>query len=188
MIAGVVLAAGESSRLGSPKQLVRVKERTLLVHTADCLVRGGCARVAVVLGASMEKIVPTLIGLEAKVVVNEDWREGIASSIRAGISALADEVEAVVLATCDQPRLEPDVVRRLIARFDGVPECMVACEYAGTVGVPALFGRGRFEELLQLRGESGARRLLRGNIDRVVRVPWPGGTFDVDLPSDREKI
>ena len=188
MIAGVVLAAGESSRLGSPKQLVRVKERTLLVHTADCLVRGGCARVAVVLGASMEQIVPTLIGLPARVVVNEDWREGIASSIRAGISALADEVEAVVLATCDQPRLEPDVVRRLIARFDGAPGSMVACEYAGTVGVPALFGRGRFAELLQLRGASGARQLLRGNLDRVVRMPWPGGTFDVDLPSDREKI
>jgi len=188
VIAGVVLAAGCSSRLGSPKQLVLVEQRTLVSQAVNCCVRGGCARVAVVLGASLETVLPTVRGLAADVLVNEDWREGIASSIRAGVSALSEEVEAVVLATCDQPRLSSDVVRRLIAGFDGVPGRMVACEYAGTVGVPALFGRSCFEELLQLRGDSGARRLLRRNLETVVRVPWPGGAFDVHLLSDREKI
>lgn len=188
MIAGVVLAAGGSRRLGSPKQLVQVKERTLLFHTASCLVEGGCARVFVVLGALRETIGPTLVGLPVTVVVNEGWREGIASSIRAGIEALPEEVTAVVLAACDQPLLEPDVVRRLIAGFDGAPRCMVACAYAGTVGVPALFGRGRFEELLQLRGDSGARQLLRRNLDEVERVRWSSGWYDIDLPSDRDEV
>jgi len=188
VIAGVVLAAGASSRLGSPKQLVQVHGRTLLMHAADCCARGGCARVSVVLGAALDTIVPTLTGLSIRVVANEGWREGIASSIRAGVSALPEEVEAVVLATCDQPLLEPDVVRRLIAGFDGAPARMVACEYAGTLGVPALFGRGRFEELLELRGDSGARQLLRRNLESVVRLPWPGGAFDVDLPTDRDEI
>jgi molybdenum cofactor cytidylyltransferase len=188
VIAGIVLAGGGSSRLGSPKQLVLLKGRTLLVHAADCCLSGGCEPVIVVLGASRETIEPTLSGLPVRVVVNEDWREGIASSIRAGISALPDGVEALVLATCDQPELEPDVVRRLIKGFDGTPGRMVACAYGGTVGVPALFGRDRFEGLLQLRGDSGARQLLRGNLESVVRVPWSGGAFDLDLPSDREKI
>jgi len=188
VIAGVVLAAGGSSRLGSPKQLAPLGDRTLLLHAADCCVAGGCEPVLVVLGASLEKIQPTLHGHPAKVVVNKDWREGIASSIRAGISALPEETAAVVLATCDQPRLTPDVVRRLIAGFDGAPRGMVACEYASTVGVPALFGRGRFEELLRLRGDSGARQLLRRDPDSVLRVRWPGGAFDVDRPSDRREI
>jgi molybdenum cofactor cytidylyltransferase len=188
VIAGVVLAAGGSSRLGSPKQLVQVKGRTLLAHAADCCLSAGCEPVFVVLGASLETIEPTLSGLPVTVVVHSGWREGLASSIRAGISALPEEVEALVLATCDQPLLEPDVVRRLIAGFDGAPGRMVACEYDGTVGVPALFGRDRFEELIRLRGDSGARQLLRRNPGSVVRVPWSGGAFDVDLPSDREKI
>jgi len=187
MIAGVVLAAGESSRLGSPKQLVKVHDRTLLNHTLDCCVNGGCAWVAVVLGAAMDTILPTLTGLPSEVVINEQWREGIASSIRSGVSALPAEAEAVVLATCDQPLLKSDVVRRLIQGFDGDPARMVACVYAGAVGVPALFGRGRFDELLRLRGDSGARRLLRANLESVVTVPWPGGAFDVDSPSDRDR-
>jgi molybdenum cofactor cytidylyltransferase len=142
----------------------------------------------VVLGASLETVLPKLRGSAVDVLINEDWREGIASSIRVGVSALSEEVEAVVLAVCDQPRLSPDVVRRLIAGFDGDPGCMVACEYAGTVGVPALFARGCFEKLLQLSGDRGARRLLRRDLESVVRVSWPGGAFDVDLPSDGEKI
>ena len=159
-----------------------------MLHTVDCLVQGGCERVLVVLGAGLETIAPTLVGLAASVVVNEGWREGIASSIRAGITALPEETEAVVLTTCDQPRLEPDVVRRLIAGFDGAPRRMLACAYAGTVGVPALFGRGCFEALLELRGDRGARQLLRKEPENVQRVPWPAGSFDVDRPSDLDEI
>jgi len=188
VIAGVVLAAGGSSRLGSPKQLVRVEERSLVVRAVESCLGGGCSRVSVVLGASAERIRPALRGRPVEVLVNDDWRSGIASSIRTAISALPDEAEGVVLAVCDQPRLSSDVVRRLIAAFDGAPERMVACEYAGTVGVPAVFGRGRFEELLQLRGDSGARQLLRKNLGTVVRLAWPDGALDLDLPADLGEI
>jgi molybdenum cofactor cytidylyltransferase len=188
VIAGVVLAAGASSRLGSPKQLLRVGGRSLVGHAAGCCSRGGCAHVAVVLGALAERIRPALRDLPVDLVHNENWREGIASSIRAGIASLPREVDAALLVTADQPRLTADVVRRLIEAYDGTPACMVACEYAGTLGVPALFARGHFDELLRLRGDRGARRLLRNRSGAVVRVPWPDGALDVDRPADLGKI
>jgi len=188
MIAGVVLAAGASTRLGSPKQLVEVRGRSLLRHATECCVDGGCEFVVVVLGAAAVQVRPELRGLRVKVVDNDGWREGIASSIRAGISALPQGVHAAVLLTCDQPRLTPPLVRRLIAAYDGTPGRMVACEYGDTVGVPALFGRDRFRDLMALRGDRGAKPLVSSHPGDVLRVPWPDGVVDVDLPEDRERI
>ena len=188
MIAGVVLAAGGSRRLGRPKQLVSVGGRSLVQHAADCCLAGGCKPVRVVLGASFARIRPRLQDLPVELLRNEDWQEGIASSMRIGVRELPAGVEAVLLATCDQPRLSPGVVRRLIAAFDGSPGGSAACEYAGTVGVPALFGAGRFEELLALRGDHGAKKLLLSNPGSLARVPWPDGAVDLDCPEDLDRI
>ena len=190
MIAAVVLAAGESSRLGRPKQLLPRRGRSLLRHAVDCATVAGCEPVVVVLGAGAEEMRGALSGAGARPVVNADWRSGLGSSVRAGVAALASSaagVRAVLLLACDQPRLEPVVLRRLVAAFDRGAR-IAACGYAGTVGVPALFDRALFDELLALDGREGARSVLRAHAAEVTAVPWPEGAVDVDTPEDLERL
>ena len=190
MIAAVVLAAGESSRLGRPKQLVAYRGRSLIRGAVEAALGGGCAPVVVVLGAQAEQVRQEIATLDVRAVVNSEWREGMAASVRAGIAELeatTDEVEAVVLTGCDQPHLSADVIRRLLEAYRGRAEravSMAACDYAGTLGAPALFARVEFGRLLALGGDLGARELLRAQADRVARIPWPEGARDVDAPDD----
>jgi molybdenum cofactor cytidylyltransferase len=190
VIAAVVLAAGESSRLGRPKQLVEYRGRSLLRGAVEAAREAGCSPVVVVLGARAEAVRPEVDSLEVRVVVNDRWREGMGGSVRAGIAALAGPgpaIEAAVLTACDQPRLSADVLRGLIEAYrdrDDRLATMAACAYAGTLGAPALFAQQEFGRLLALRGDRGARDLLRSRVARVVQVSWPEGARDVDSPED----
>ncbi len=187
MIAALILAAGGSARLGRPKQLVQLDGVSLLGRTVDSAIAGGCAPVVVVLGSRTEMMERALDGLPVRIVRNERWREGLSHSIRAGVAALMqlpDPIDAVLMLGCDQSRIRPEVVRKLRAAFDGAPGRMVASEYAGTVGVPAVFQRDRFEALLELRGDQGAKPVLLRHEEQVVRVSWPDGAFDIDRPED----
>lgn len=182
MIGAVVLAAGGSRRLGRPKQLVPWRGRPLVRRVARAALAAGCEPVVVVVGARAADVRATLDGLPVEIVVNPHWRRGLAGSIRAGIRRVARRgVTAAALLVCDQPRLTPAVLRRLIASHAGPPSGTAACAYAGTVGVPAIFPRSRFPELLALRGDRGAHRLLDG---RTRSVRWAGGAVDVDRPDD----
>jgi molybdenum cofactor cytidylyltransferase len=191
LIAAVVLAAGGSSRLGEPKQLLRAGGTSLLRSAVEAAVMGGCSPIFVVLGARADESRAELDGLPIEVVRNERWTDGMASSIHAGVAAVessAASAGGVLLLVCDQPALTQEVVRRVCDAFDGEPGRRVACEYAGTVGVPALFERSLFPRLLELTGDSGAKELLLQEPDRVVRVPWPEGAEDVDTPEDRSRL
>ena len=190
MIAAVVLAAGESSRLGRPKQLVEFRGRSLIRGAVEAAREAGCSPVVVVLGAKAETVRREIDPLEVRAVVNEGWREGMGGSVRAGITELVgggNGIEAAVLMVCDQPRLSAEVLRGLIEAYLGREDrtaTMAACAYAGTLGVPALFARGEFDRLLALQGDRGARDLLRARPGRVVRVSWPEGIRDVDSSGD----
>ena len=190
MIAAVVLAAGESSRLGRPKQLVEYRGRSLIRGAVEAALGAGCSPVVVVLGAQAERVRQEIEPLDVRAVVNPAWREGMAASVRAGIAeieATAGEVEAVVLTGCDQPHLSADVLRRLLEAYRGREDpaaSMAACDYAGTLGSPALFARTEFARLLALDGDRGARGLLRAEDERVIRICWPEGARDVDVPED----
>jgi molybdenum cofactor cytidylyltransferase len=181
-----VLAAGGSRRLGRPKQLLRIGDRTLVRRVVDAAGEGGCESVVVVLGAEAEAVRAALGGAAVEFVENARWNEGIASSIRSGIALVERKpaVRAALLLTCDQVELDGDVVRRVIEAFDGAAGGMVACEYAGTLGIPALFERSRFRELALLCGDAGAKSILLRDRDAVRRVPWPGGAAEADTPED----
>ena len=203
-VAVVVLAAGASSRLGTPKQLVRWRGRTLLrraAETALASVRPGTGDwrvtratavslgpVVVVLGADAQALRAELDGLAVHVVVNRRWRDGLASSLRAGLRAAVTASghrgpAAVLFLTCDQPYVTPSLLRRLVRRFRrGAP--IVACAYAGTLGVPALFARAHFADLLGLTGDHGAKRILARHRDAVAPVRFARGGTDVDRPRD----
>jgi molybdenum cofactor cytidylyltransferase len=180
----MVLAAGGSSRFGSPKQLVRVAGRPLL-HTAVTRaseVTGNA--VIVVLGSNAAEFAPLLRHSPGTVVMNHEWREGLGSSIRAGVARLPPTCNGVMLVLADQAAVTADDLRRLAGSWRKQPLYIAAALYSGTVGAPAIFPRGALRELARLRGDEGARTLLRRNADRLVRVPMPSAAIDVDTPED----
>ncbi len=176
-VAGVVLAAGASSRLGEAKQLVELGGERLLERSVRVAREAGLAPILVVLGCRAEEIQKQCRFAGTRVVVNENWAEGMGSSVRAGVAALnaeGAEVEGLVLMTCDQPAISVEHLRRLVEA--GAEGAAVGSSYAGRIGVPAFFPASRFGELLRLRGEEGARRLLVS----ANAVKLPGGELDVD--------
>jgi molybdenum cofactor cytidylyltransferase len=183
-IAAVVLAAGSSSRLGSAKQMARLGGRTLLERAVKTAVEAGFRPVFVVIAAGHETAfcvadVDNLPGDPVVVtVVNPEAAEGMASSIRAGVRA-AQEAEGIVVLACDQPAVTAEHLRLLAHGSDQV----VASAYAGRKGVPAYFPARAFGELLELRGDIGARKLLQG----ARSVELKGGELDVDTVEDLEQ-
>lgn len=185
----MVLAAGASTRLGQAKQLIQLGNESLLRRTARLALEAGCAPVFVVLGFEAERMLAELEGLDATAVVNEGWAEGMGASLRRGMEAVRGmeaQLAGVLMLVCDQPKVSVEHLRRLLAEQDSREERITASGYAGRMGVPALFGRGFFAELLALEGDRGAREVIRRHAASVLTVPWPEGATDVDWPEDLE--
>jgi molybdenum cofactor cytidylyltransferase len=180
----IVLAAGASTRFGSPKQLVRVNGRPLMHLAVAHAVEVAGHSVTVVLGANAAELAPLLKHTPASVIVNRDWHEGLGSSIRAGVARVPGSCTAVLLLLADQAAVTTEDLRRLIGAWRRQPEYIVAAQYSGTVGAPAIFPRSRFADLAGLRGDSGARSVFMRNPDRVVRVPMESAALDIDTPED----
>jgi molybdenum cofactor cytidylyltransferase len=184
----IVLAAGASTRFGSPKQLVRVAGRPLLHSAIARAADVAGSAVSVVLGAHAAELTPLLTHSQALIVINRDWREGIASSIRTGISRLPPSCNAVLLMLADQAAVTGEDLKRLVGAWRRQSDYIVAARYGMTTGVPAIFPRSVFSDLAALRGDTGARALLQRNPDRVVRVPMASAAIDIDTPEDLLKI
>ncbi|HWT80923.1 MAG TPA: nucleotidyltransferase family protein [Candidatus Acidoferrum sp.] len=187
----IILAAGASTRMGVPKQLLRHRGRTLLGHAVEAALGSTCRPIIVVLGANAEQIQPEIGGLSVHIVRNAHWAEGLSSSIRAGIEAVAggpDPPEAVVLAVCDQPLVRSEDIQALVAAFRSTNRPIIASQYAGTLGVPALFARSVFPELLGLAGDRGAKQVIQRNAAAVWPVLCPHGANDVDTLEDWNAI
>lgn len=183
----VILAAGGSTRMGEPKQLLRLDDRTLLRRTVDTILASSAWPVVVVLGAQAKTIRPEVAQLPVLVVENSEWREGLASSIRAGVrvlDAFSLSLQAALLIPCDQPNLSPAAIARLAnVHLQGGPSIVAAC-YGGHPGPPALFARSHFHELMELRGSEGARPLFARHADRLATVDLPELAVDLDTPGD----
>jgi molybdenum cofactor cytidylyltransferase len=184
----IVLAAGASTRFGSAKQLVRVAGRPLLHAAIAHAVEVAGAAVTVVLGAHAAELSPLLTHSQVSVVVNRQWREGIASSIRAGVSRLPSSCTAVLLTLVDQAAVTGEDLKRLVGAWRRQPEYIAAARYGTTTGVPAIFPRSTFSDLQLLRGDVGARSLLQRNPDRLVHVPMERAAIDIDTPEDLLKL
>ena len=180
----VVLAAGASTRFGSTKQLVRVNGRPLMHSVVSRAVELAGHSVTVVLGAHAGELAPLLKHSPASVSVNREWSEGIASSIREGIAHMPTTTDGVLLMLADQAAVTTEDLRRLAGAWRRNPTAIVTAQYAGTLGVPAIFPRWCFRELNELRGDRGAQALVQRHIDRVVRLPMPSAELDIDRPED----
>ena len=189
-IGAVILAAGESSRLGQPKQLVQFRGKSLVRRAADAASEAGSSPITIVLGSDSKKIEDELAGTGVAIVKNENWRAGIGTSIRAGVQNLlsqAPNLEAIVLLVCDQPFVDARVIKGLIELRQKTNKSIVASAYSGTLGVPALFDRSCFGELLALSDDTGAKSIIMRNRERGAEFPFPEGAIDIDTVADCEK-
>ena len=180
----VVLAAGASTRFGSTKQLVRVNGRPLMHTVVSRAVELAGHSVTVVLGAHAGELAPLLKHSPASVTVNREWSEGIASSIREGLAHTPTTADGVLILLADQASVTTEDLRRLASAWRRNPSSLVAAQYAGRYGVPAIFPRWCFRELAELRGDRGAQSLLARHVDRLVRLPMPSAELDIDRPED----
>jgi molybdenum cofactor cytidylyltransferase len=180
----IVLAAGASTRFGFPKQLAAVSGAPMLQLVLNRAVELCGSAVSVVLGANMADIVPVVSRMGVTVVCNRNWAEGLASSIRAAIEQLPESCMGALIILGDQPAVSGSDLRRLADAWRVDRQAMAAAQYAEDCGVPAVFPRCQFPSLLALRGEQGARNLLRNPVGRLIRVPMPSAALDIDTPQD----
>ncbi|MFC6221690.1 NTP transferase domain-containing protein [Hymenobacter artigasi] len=182
-VALLLLAAGASTRMGQPKQLLPYHGHTLLRHAAETAVASGCAPLVLVTGALHEALVAEISDLPIQAIHNPDWETGMASSIRAGLAAIAGtRPTAVLIMLSDQPLVTPELLRELMARQQQTQAPIVAAAYGDTLGVPAIFAQALLPALLQLQGQQGAGRLIASRGAAVERVSFPAGLLDVDTP------
>ena len=181
-LSGVLLAAGASSRLGRPKQLLVWKGEPLVRRAARAALDAGVDELIVVIGAGGEAVTASLAGLELRVVENSRWPEGLGSSIAAGARAASGA--AVLLLLADQPGVDAALLAELIAGMEaGHPR--VACAYGGVIGAPALFSAPADLAFLRgLSGAHGARDLLRGGGGPVFPIAAEQAAHDIDDESD----
>ncbi|HEY1965598.1 MAG TPA: nucleotidyltransferase family protein [Acidobacteriaceae bacterium] len=177
----VVLAAGASTRLGEPKQLVMLGDETLLERAVRTAREAGCSPVVVVVGADYAQVLGNNVLGDAVTVINDQWKEGMASSIRLGVRTLgivAKDAEGVLLMTCDQPAVTAKHLLRLTLKAE-----VKASRYAGRSGVPAFFPKKYFDQLMKLKGGAGARELLA----EARYEELENGELDVDTVADLER-
>jgi molybdenum cofactor cytidylyltransferase len=191
MIAGVILAAGESSRMGTPKATLTYRGRTFLELIVQTLREGGLERMVVVLGHQAEDIQRQVEIEPAQVVINPDYRSGQTSSLQVGLRALmADEPEAVLLCLVDHPAVSGETVRRIVAAFRQCGAPVVVPTYHGRRGHPVLIGGQVFDELLALACNAGADSVVRRYRPqtRIVEVEDEGVVIDVDDPESYRRL
>jgi molybdenum cofactor cytidylyltransferase len=183
-IAVIILAAGSSARLGRPKQLLELDGNTLLQKSIIAALNVS-KNVIVVLGANEQLIRPTISGFPIEIVLNENFAAGMSSSIRTGMSVLENiNCEAVLLMLCDQPFVDALLLERMISVFEKSELPIVAAEYEGKVGVPAIFDISFFQTLKILEGQKGAKVLIINNLEKVERVVFEKGKIDIDTEED----
>lgn len=186
-VAGVVLAAGASVRLGQPKQLLRYRGETLIHRIVRLAQAAGLEPLHVVVGHRGREVAAALGGLDVAVTVvaNPGWRQGMGGSLARGIASLPATAAAALVLVTDQPQLSAALLGAILDRYRSGDAALVACRYAsGALGVPALFARRHFAELAALAGDRGARALFTRHAAALAEVSFPAGDRDVDTPAD----
>jgi molybdenum cofactor cytidylyltransferase len=186
----LILAAGGSTRFGSAKQLAQYNEKTLLQHVIDEAVLAGADPVIVITGANADEVSKVVRNAKAHIVINTNWQQGMASSIVIGIRFLIayKKTDKVIIAVSDQPFVTSSLFDKLYQTQAESEQPIVACAYADTIGTPVLFTQKYFDDLLNLQGEQGAKKILKANKQHTAIVQFPEGAIDIDTPADLEDL
>ncbi len=184
----IILAAGNSSRLGRPKQLLQYNESTLLKNTVAEALKVPNSFVIVVTGSNKEIIEKELDSYSISICFNPEWETGMASSIAKGIQELNSENTQCILAVCDQPFVNASVFENLINESKKSGKRIAASSYSETLGTPVLFHQKYFKELRDLKGNEGAKKLITNYSEDVISVPFEKGNIDIDTEEDYLKL
>ncbi len=186
----VILAAGASTRLGQPKQLLMYKGRSLLSHAVEVAIASLCQPIVVVLGYLAEQLQLELAEYPVQIAQNRSWIEGMGTSISVGVQALTElptNIEAVILMVCDQPFVSAELLNHLVTQYTSTNCQIVASAYGATRGVPALFSQTQFLELISLNADQGAKQIIKRQKDKLIEVPFPAGEIDIDTLDDYQQ-
>lgn len=186
----ILLAAGSSSRLGRPKQLIEFQGKKLIQKAIEEAQKSKVDSFVVVLGWNPNLIKTGFDSDKIPYVINENWEEGMASSMQAGLRFLIEKEhpDQVILMLVDQPFVDSKLLDRLILEKENSGKGIVACSYLKTLGVPAIFDQSYFEEMLKLKGSEGAKKVIMKNSADVYAIDFPLGAVDLDTPEDIEKL
>lgn len=187
----VVLAAGMSSRLGSPKQLLAYKGKSLLQRAADAALQTSMRPVIVVVGANSDAVKKEMEGMNLEVAENEGWEEGMAASLRCGLATLLKMkpgADGIIFMVCDQPYITKSLLASLLEAQNETGLPIVASSYEDKLGTPALFHKSFFAELMELKGDTGAGKLIKQHEDLVTTIAFPKGNIDIDTIRDYEVL
>ena len=187
----IILAAGSSSRMGQPKQQLIYQEQTLLQRAIQVTVNIADHKTIVVLGAHHEKLLTDVDSKIADIVINAEWEKGMGSSVKTGVATLLElypQIDSALLMLCDQPFVTTELLQQLIAKGNDDEKAIVACSYQNTTGVPVLFGKFWFDQLLALQGQEGAKNILTKYKEQVTQVSFAQGAIDIDTPADYQKL
>ena len=195
MTGAIILAAGASTRLGTPKQTILYEGKTLLQHAIEAAQGASCHPVMVVLGAHADTILSDLANLHpssaANMVHNEHWRQGMGTSIAVGLESLLQidkTLSFAIIMVCDQPFANAALLRILMKEQEQTGKGIVASAYADTMGVPALFDHKYFDVLMQLSSDEGAKKIMLHHQEDVALVPFEKGVIDIDTIRDVERF
>ncbi|HLK29765.1 MAG TPA: nucleotidyltransferase family protein [Puia sp.] len=188
----IILAAGSSTRFGKPKQLLNYKGRKLIQHIISIASESVANKTIVVLGAHHELISPQIeMNEKVHVFINEEWNEGIASSIRAGLKKLQiinPASDGAILSVCDQPFITTQLLNDLIAEKNQSQKNIVACEYENTMGIPVLFDKTLFPDLMELKGDTGAKKIIMQHKSVTATISFPLGNIDIDTSEEYQAL
>ncbi len=188
-VAGVVLAAGSSTRMGQNKLLLRLDGEALVARAARRAAAGGLDPVLVVLGHEAEHVERALAGVRYRPVFNPDHASGQASSFRAGIAAVPEEAPAAVILLADMPHVTAEMLAALVARYRSAGSPLVITEYGGVHAPPTLYDRALFAEIGAMSGDGCGRHIVRNHRQEAAVVAWPAeGLADLDEPGDLARL
>jgi molybdenum cofactor cytidylyltransferase len=187
----VIIAAGESKRLGSPKQLLLLDKDTMLNRLIKMVQKAVDFPIYLVLGAYAEKIKAQLPNTNLNIVENNEWQEGMGSSIRIGVQTVIDSAnkhDGVLILVCDQPHLSEVAIKDLMALQAIKNTAITASFYANIAGTPALFHQSVFSDLLALKGDQGAKRIIQESDQELAKLQFEMGVLDIDTPENYQQL
>ncbi|MFY0627474.1 MAG: nucleotidyltransferase family protein [Reichenbachiella sp.] len=186
-IAGLLLAAGSSSRLGQSKQLIQIENKTLLEQSLSILTNSNLNNVMTVLGFDAKNLLKILQGLSTKICINSHWQNGMGSTLKFGVRELIEqesELNGILISVCDQPFLTSEHINNLISLFKSNPNSIIASSYSNLEGVPVLFPISYIQELLKINDKSGAKSILSKFTEQIISVDFIKGEIDIDTQED----
>lgn len=179
----LILAAGESKRMGQPKQLLKWENQTFIEHTFNIAQLSGFEEIKIVLGAFSEKILPAVKNLKADILINHEWEKGMGSSLKFGLKEFYNETGILVLLV-DQPLIKPGYLQKMANFFLSQKPLAVVSNYENNPGPPAIFSSSLIRKILKLDENNGAQKLLKKHIDEVIIMPTTQDLKDFDFPED----